>query len=86
MEARKGKSDADLTETPVGRFAVNNQWEDGKLNENRSNRIITNDDVNSKSNEEKLASDIVTLKSGREALKIGTGNVRTLEQSGGVEN
>ena len=50
MEARKGKSDADLTETPV-----NNQWEEGKLNENRSNRIITNDDVNSKSNEEKLA-------------------------------
>ena len=69
MEARKGKSDADLTETPAGRSAVNNQWEEGKLNENRSNRLITNDDVNSKSNEEKLASDIVTLKSIKMPLK-----------------
>ena len=70
METRiKTKSDVDLTETPAGRSAINSQWEEGKLNENRSNRIITNDDVNSKSNEEKLASDIVTLKSNRDALK-----------------
>ena len=59
---------------------------EGKLNENRSNRIITNDDVNSKSNEEKLASDIVTLKSNRDALKIETWNVRTLYQSGKIDN
>ena len=66
MEARiKDKSDADLTETP----AVNSQWVVGNLSENRSNHIVTNDDVNSKSNEEKLASHIVTLKPNRDALK-----------------
>ena len=70
METRiKNKSDVDLTETLAGRSAVNIQWEEGKLIEIRSNRIITNDDVSSKSNEEKLASDIVTLKSNRDALK-----------------
>ena len=53
MEARiKETSDADLTETPAGRSVVNSQWEDGNLSENRSNHIITNDDVNLKSNEE----------------------------------
>ena len=70
MEARiKDKSDADLTETTAGRSAVNGQWEEGNLSENRNNRIIINDDVNSKSNEEKLASDIVTLKPNRDVLK-----------------
>ena len=87
MEARiKETSDADLTETPAGRSAVNSQWEEGNLSENRSNRIITNDDGNSKSNEEKLASDIVTLKPNQDALKIGTWNVRTLYQSGKIDN
>ena len=87
MEARiKDKSDADLTETPAGRSPVNSQWEEGNLRENTSNRIITNDDVNLKSNEEKLASDIVTLKPNQDALKIGTWNVRTLYQSGKIDN
>ena len=56
----KNKSDVDLTKTPAGRSAVNSQWEEGNWIGNRSNHLITNDDVNSKSNEEKLASDIVT--------------------------
>ena len=87
MEARfKDNSDADLTETLAGRSAVNSQWEEGNMSKNMSNRIITNDDVNSKSNEEKLASDIVTLKPNRDALKIGTWNVRTLYPSGMIDN
>ena len=57
----KNKSDVDLTEIPAGKPAENSQWAEGNLIGNRSNRLITNDDVNSKSNEEKLASDIVTL-------------------------
>ena len=72
--------------TPAGRSAVNSQWEEGSLSENKSNRIITNDDVNSKSNEEKLTSDIVTLKPNRDVLKIGTWNVRTLYHRGKIDN
>ena len=81
METRiKNKSDVDLTETPAGRSAVNSQWEEGNLIGNRSNRIITNDAVNSKSNGEKLTSDIVTLKPNRDVLNIWTWNVRTLSE------
>ena len=81
MEARiKKTSDVDLTETPAGRSAVNSQWQEGNMSENRSNRIITNDNVNSKSNEEKLTSDIITLKPNRDALIIGMWNVRTLSE------
>ena len=82
----KNISDIDLTETPAGRSAVSSQWEEGNLIGNKSNHTIANDGVNSKSNVEKLASDIVTLKPNRDVLKIGTWNVRTLYQSGKIGN
>ena len=50
----KNKSVVDLTETPVGRSAINSQWEKGNLIGNRSNHIITNDDANSNTNVEKV--------------------------------